>query len=185
MILLSINIPVTHLTLDKLFNAQLDPRFELLIEDIKNNFDSNLIISEIFSSENFNENHSMIFQLIKNGASAITTNFDPCVELASKKQLLKTYEFSGQDLTIISDKNALFKPHGSIGKDNTNLIISISSLAKTNRGYINFPKWRKLLQKLFSKKLVIVLGYSGSDDFDINPILLESNPKIIAWDKRR
>jgi hypothetical protein len=162
---------------------QVFPRFESLIDDIRKDLDPELHLSQIFSSEFFNKTHILLASLILRGASVVTTNFDICIENALGNLIYNNYIFNGKDLDPLEGNNlgVVVKPHGSIGQDNRSLVISVEALAKTARGFLNYPNWRKLLLDLFSKELVVVIGYSGSDDFDITPILQEAKPKQLVW----
>ena len=61
------------------------------------------------------------------------------------------------------------------------LVVSIRTLARTAKGFARFPVWRAYLKSLMQGRTVIVVGYSGSDDFDITPVLLESEPAHMVW----
>lgn len=168
----------------KIKNMQVFPRFESLIDDIRKDLDPELHLSQIFSSEFFNKTHLLLASLILHGVSVVTTNFDICIENALGNVIYNNYIFNGKDLDPLEGNNlrgVVVKPHGSIGQDNRSLVISVEALAKTDRGFLNYPNWRKLLLDLFSKELVVVIGYSGSDDFDITPILQEAKPKQLVW----
>lgn len=159
------------------------PRFELLIDDIRKDIDPELHIGNIFSSKLYNLTHLLLGKLILQGSNIVTTNFDTCIENSLRESKFNQYIFDGEDITTLDFKRSggLYKPHGSVGLDNKGLVISVQALARTDRGFLNYPNWRELLLKLFSNKLVLVLGYSGSDDFDITPILLEAKPQQLIW----
>jgi hypothetical protein len=174
--------------LDRFWNNEIQPRFEILIDEIKKYIDNDLKISRIFSSNDFNINHLFIKSLMDKGATGITTNFDRCIENTYlKNDNLYTISFNGIDLDKghLHEKYNLIKPHGCIGNGSENLIINISSLAKASSGFINYPNWKKVIKNTLDTKHILVLGYSGSDDFDINPIINESIPKQILWLKHK
>ena len=167
----------------KMGSIRIFPRFESLIDDIRRDLDPELHISKVFSSQYYNKTHFLLGTLILRGATVVTTNFDICIENALGNSKYNTCIFDGKDINSPDESSlvGLFKPHGSIGLDHRSLVISVEALAKTDRGFLNYPNWRTLLLKIFSKELVLVLGYSGSDDFDITPILRDAKPKQIVW----
>lgn len=113
------------------------------------------------------------------GAAVVTTNFDNCIE----RTIVEPYSrvvFRGVDLTgEVPQTSVIVKPHGSNPLDSSEevseLVVSIRTLAPTAKGFARFPVWRAYLKSLMQGRTVIVVGYSGSDDFDITPVLLESS----------
>ena len=76
----------------------------------------------------------------------------------------------------------LIKAHGCISDENNSTLVStIKLLAETKNGFINFPEWKQFLLNTFKNKILLVLGYSGSDDFDIMPLIRESQHKVCYW----
>lgn len=161
-------------------------RFELLIDFIRRNYDRDLAIGSIFSSDTYNDNHLFLANMMHRGASVVTTNFDCCIENAVENHLaVSKYIFTGQpdDLPAFpSLQNVLVKIHGSIEREkNSSLVITLTSLARTNNGFRQQPQWRNYLLNLLRNKTMVVLGYSGSDDFDITPVLLDADIKQCFW----
>lgn len=178
----------TSFSLEDMENFNKDnhkPRFELLIDELARTLDTKLAVSKIFSTPSHNKNHLFLAKMLKDGSTIVTTNFDTCIENASKvktrKLVFKGADISNRDSLNIKNYN-LIKPHGCISDFTlTGFIITISSLNALNHGFINYPKWRNALTTLFSSKTLIVLGYSGSDNFDITPILEQAQPKRVYW----
>ncbi|HEX8735893.1 MAG TPA: SIR2 family protein [Pyrinomonadaceae bacterium] len=165
---------------------QITSRFEVLIDEIRKLNDPLLKVGKIFDSKAFNKNHYFLAQMLLRGASVLTTNFDTCIENALKPQSVKRVIFTGKDLFYHPPySQVLIKVHGSnsVGRDNieSNLIISIKALAATAQGFARFPKWREYLKKFLNNKIIIVWGYSGSDEFDVRPVMIESSPEHILW----
>lgn len=161
-------------------------RFELLIDFIRRNYDQELAVGEIFSSDAYNENHYFLARMLAQGACVITTNFDCCIENALENGAsVHRYVFRGLSTDLPenpSTQSALVKIHGSLGfEQRSELIITLTSLARTNNGFRLFPQWRAYLKELLRDKILIVLGYSGSDDFDVTPLLLDASPKSCLW----
>lgn len=182
---------ISNETIDKVYNqfGKMNYRFESLVDQIRKNCDADLLLTKLFDSSTFNKIHHFLSLMLRKGASIITTNFDNCIENAcyfENFQFSNRFVYSGVDLD--NDKmplsNALIKIHGSqpIVKEITGeLVITIKALAKTEGAFKSFPNWRKYLLNLISNKIVVVMGYSCSDDFDIVPLLAESKPKEVVW----
>lgn len=124
------------------------------------------------------------------GSSVITTNFDNCIENAEaydfKSNTSNRFVYTGKDLSApIKEKSSIYiKIHGSHSMHDepvTELVITISALAKTERAFSAFPNWKRSLLNVISGKTIVVMGYSGSDDFDVVPLLKESSPKEVIW----
>ncbi|MBC7951629.1 MAG: SIR2 family protein [Rhodospirillaceae bacterium] len=155
------------------------PRFEVLINQFRQ-IDTSLKFADIFNVKSFNSIHAFIYRAINHGAVAITTNFDECVEQSGLgEELVVAYD--GRDLAGPDNRPALYKPHGTISRNRQCLVITDEALSKTNNGFASLPNWRATLLNAINAKTLVVIGYSGYDDFDITPILASSNPKQVIW----
>lgn len=162
------------------------PRFEVLIDEIRKLGDPHLAIGKVFTSHYFNSLHYFLGQMLMRGSAVFTTNFDNCVENAVAPQCYIRKVFNGRELTGKRPlSNVLVKIHGSNPLKptgaNADLVITIRALAKTTQGFVGYPMWRKYLLDLLKNKTVVVLGYSGSDDFDVSPVLSQSSPREVIW----
>ena len=179
-------------TIARVYNqfGKINYRFESLVDQIRKNCDTDLLLTNLFDSSTFNRIHHFLASMLGLGASIITANFDNCIENACFSE---NYEFSnrfvynGMDLSNgdgMPLSNVLVKIHGSrpIEKEVAGeLVVTIKALAKTEGAFRGLPNWRKYLLDLISNKIVVVMGYSCSDDFDIVPLLAESKPKEVIW----
>lgn len=161
------------------------PRFEGLVEAIGQIAGAADSVGAVFDSDEPNPLHRYLARYCESGAAVVTTNFDTCLERALSRQCERLV-FSGYDLTSIGPmQSVIVKPHGSNRAKpedaHGELVVSIRALSKTARGFQAFPLWRRYLGQLFSRRVLIVIGYSGSDDFDITPVLLESKPNQLIW----
>lgn len=165
-------------------------RFESLIGELQKKCDSNLLITKLFESNSYNTIHSFLGEMLKKGSSIITTNFDNCIENSCGKDFFvnnhKRIVYTGDDLNSSEESlsGMLIKIHGShplISEHSTELVITIRTLAKTERAFLFFPNWKKYLLKLINGKIIVVMGYSCSDDFDVVPLLEEAAPTGIIW----
>ncbi len=182
---------ISNEIIDRVYNqfGKMNYRFESLVDQIRKNCDADLLLTKLFDSSSFNKIHHFLSLMLRKGSSIITTNFDNCIENAcyfENYEFSNRFVYSGEDLSNDEKplSNVLIKIHGSqpIVKEITGeLVITIKALAKTERAFKSFPNWRKYLLNLISNKIVVVMGYSCSDDFDIVPLLAESKPKEVVW----
>jgi tetratricopeptide (TPR) repeat protein len=116
--------------------------------------------------------HGLLSAALGNGCSVITTNFDTLIEEAGAVIEPRFRTVVGSDVEETGNANSiLFKIHGSIGGDADAALSSVAlAVRQVGRGL----SWRQrcLLHTLIEHRPLIVLGYSGRDDFDILPALL-------------
>jgi len=171
-------------------------RFEQLVEIFIELLDKNLSCIHFFSECKYpNSIHFFLARMIKNSHFVITTNFDSLIEYALieigiprslilpviTKDEFQLYD-NPYDL-FKKDKLSIYKIHGSpsdIIKDTSkteleeSLIVTTKSFVKDKRGLNIFelePYKQKAIENLLKKRTLVVMGYSGSDDFDIIPTL--------------
>jgi len=157
--------------------------FEAFMEVLAENSNISKIL-DIFKNGEPNANHIFIAKLAKTGLikTIATTNFDMLIERALEKEGLirgkdfevyfKEEQFSEIDFDALnkSDKICVFKLHGSIENEE-----SIRTTMKAVASKLLSEKRENVIRYIFSNKSnkshksVLVLGYSCSDAFDINP----------------
>jgi len=172
-------------------------RYELVVEKIQDIFDEKLKFMdylELVSSPNIL--HFFLAHLIKRGNYVITTNFDYLIEYALIKILPKDQHFSIYPIITKEDflsfqepkrlietgKFPVFKIHGSKRNIITgeltheSLITTISALGREREEGETFaiePYKKPAVYNLMKDRTLVIMGYSGSDDFDIGPMLKE------------
>jgi tetratricopeptide (TPR) repeat protein len=162
------------------------PRLEGLVEEIAKLNDHEFRLARVFDTRTFNTLHSSIAAFLRRGSSVVTTNFDNCLERAAEGAAYERVIFAGRDLDALPpSRQVLSKPHGSHPladeEPRSQLVVSIAAISLTNNGFALLPRWREHLRVLFDDRVVVVAGYSGSDDFDLTPLLLESRPREVVW----
>ncbi|QEE17435.1 tetratricopeptide repeat protein [Promethearchaeum syntrophicum] len=175
--------------------------YEIFVEIFQNNIDQNLMFLDYFDLiTKPNIIHFLLSMMLKERQYVITTNFDYLIEHALMK-----IEENLDNITLVitkkdyhknsnpekKDKLLLYKLHGSkrniITKENTenSLITTISSLGRDRKQGETFaiePYKKPAIINLMKNRTLIVLGYSGSDAFDISPTLFElPELKRIIW----
>ncbi|MFX0061705.1 MAG: tetratricopeptide repeat protein [Candidatus Hermodarchaeota archaeon] len=179
-------------------------RYELVVETIQKHFDPELKIMGYFEHFNVpNILHYFLAQTIKQEHYVVTTNFDYLIEHAllsiledksiiipviTRKEFLA---FSDPQKLLNDGKYPLYKLHGSkrniiTGKQTTNsLITTLYALGREREEGETFaiePYKKPAVNKLLEDRTLVVMGYSGSDDFDIGPTLKElHNTSKVIW----
>ncbi|MFX1389164.1 MAG: tetratricopeptide repeat protein [Promethearchaeota archaeon] len=168
-------------------------RFEVLLEIIRNQLDHDLQILEYFEECNKpNSIHFLLAEMINKGHTVITTNFDFLIEHA----LIQFNNGKDNVSSVITEKDYreyrnifdylnngrkfLFKIHGSrkdilTDRNTNNYFLSfIKKIGLFKSEFDLFfvePYKGVLLNKLLNNANLVLIGYSGQNDFDIIPIL--------------
>ncbi len=172
-------------------------RFELVVEKIQDIFDKDLkFLDYLEYITEPNLIHLFLSNIITRGNYVITTNFDYLIEQALLKVLENNWHqdiipiISKEDFIFYQDpenlmksnKYPVYKIHGSkrniiTGKDTSDSLITTMSALGKERGegetFTIEPYKKPTIFNLMNKRTLVVLGYSGSDDFDIGPTLRE------------
>ena len=186
-------------------------RFEALIDDLKNftRLDKQLVLLDYFDlAAAPNLIHLFIANMVligKGRHQAITTNFDYLLEHALIRlvgdaergkvfPIIRRSDFTDNyNVQSIQAQGRIpiCKIHGSkkdliTGEDTAeSLVIDLEDLGKDREKGKTFalePYKRPLVESMIRGRTLVVMGYSGSDDFDITPMLQEfSGIKKIAW----
>ncbi|MFX1365919.1 MAG: tetratricopeptide repeat protein [Promethearchaeota archaeon] len=185
------------LELDKL-------RFEQLVEIVRDVLDPELKIIDYYGQcDTPNLQHFFLANMIKKGHFVITTNFDFLIEYAllqsnvPKDDIIPVItkkdfeEFDNPIKLYEKGKKTLYKIHGSteniIRDEETrdSLIATIQAFGSGKEGESVFqvePFKRSLFDNISNNCTLVVMGYSGSDDFDVVPTLMVlKNLKNIVW----
>ncbi len=179
-------------------------RFEALVEIIRDNLDPELRIIDYYGLCNKpNTQHFYLAEKINQGHFVMTTNFDFLIEYAllqlniPKEQIKiiitrNDFEKYANPLDLfLKGINTVYKIHGStmniITNENTRgtLITTIQAFGSNKEGMSVFqvePFKRPLFENISKEHSLIVMGYSGSDDFDVVPTLKKlQNIENIVW----
>jgi hypothetical protein len=167
-------------------------RFELLMHNLlQTRLDPNLsVLNCLDQCPHPNFNHYVLAELIRAGATVITTNFDRLIEIAwnrlhgRNESSLRVAAFSEDFPEDLPDRcpPTLWKLHGSLsidGRDTRNSVqATMTSVLSTSMGA------RKIafLSSVIRRRDLLVIGYSGWDDLDIVPVLGNSRtPHRLIW----
>lgn len=179
-------------------------RFEALVEIIRDNLDKELKIIDFYGlCDKPNIQHFFLAEMIKKGHFVITTNFDFLIEFALQQSGVPDDDIilviTKEDFTQFQDPNEqfnkgkkpIYKIHGSTkniikNKDTRDsLIATIRAFGSNKEGENIFQlEWFKqpLFLNITNDRSLVVMGYSGSDDFDIIPTLkVLKNLRNVIW----
>jgi len=172
-------------------------RYELVVEKIQDVFDEDLkFLDYLEQITEPNLIHMFLGNIITRGNYVITTNFDYLIEQALLRILdeechqdiipiisKEDYIFyQDPDKLIKTNKYPVYKIHGSkrniiTNKDTKDSLITTMSALGKERGegetFTIEPYKKPTIFNLMNNRTLVVLGYSGSDDFDIGPTLRE------------
>lgn len=171
-------------------------RFEQLVEIFIELLDKNKSCIHFFSECKYpNSIHLFLARMIKKGHFVLTTNFDSLIEYAlieigiPRSQILpvitkEEFQLYDNPYDLFKKKKlSIYKIHGSPSDiiKNTpkteleeSLIVTTQSFVKDKSGLNIFelePYKQKAIENLLNNRVLVVMGYSGSDDFDIIPTL--------------
>ena len=179
-------------------------RFEALVEILRDFIDPELKIIDYYGlCDKPNIQHFFLAEMIKQGHFVMTTNFDFLIEIAllqldiPKEEIKvvitkKSFEkYSNPNDLFQQGIKTVYKIHGStknIIKDKytkDTLIATIQAFGANKEGLNVFqiePHKRELFDNITRDRTLVVMGYSGSDDFDIVPTLKVLNTiKNVIW----
>ncbi|MBN1216249.1 MAG: tetratricopeptide repeat protein [Candidatus Lokiarchaeota archaeon] len=181
-----------------------DLRFEQLIEIIRDSIDPNLKIIDFYGLCDLpNKIHFFLAKMIEEGNYVLTTNFDNLIEIAllnlgnSKEDIIpvitkKNFElYSAPNEWYEKGKKLVYKVHGSVkniitGEDTRDSLIATIQAFGSNKEGLNIFQIESFKRELFKHiskdRTLVIMGYSGSDDFDIVPTLRQlKDLKSIIW----
>ena len=183
--------------------TQNDIRFETLIDIFQKSVDKKLKIIDFYTQNTFpNKIHRFLSQMIIQGSIVLTTNFDTLIEQSLTKDIPDNEKiipvitkddyltYSNPKQLFEQKKLPIYKLHGSsvnfvTGEETKDSLIATLEALSQNKDMLNLIGVESFKSKLFenipSDSILIVMGYSGSDDYDIVPTLksIDNFSKII------
>lgn len=129
------------------------------------------MIAETFEAGTPNTYHLLLAQLIQDGCSAVTTNFDMLIEKASSDPIITE---RNRATLCTSDTDRVLHIHGSI----TAPMSIITTLTQVGRG---LPEdLGNALKDVLKNKVVVFIGWSDND-IDITPALFMAKMERVYW----
>ncbi len=162
-----------------------DVRLEMVFSIIEKTLGQDIYIPiSFFEDASPNKNHYIIAELVRDGLvdTILTTNFDLAFEKAFEELKIpynviikeSDYSYVNKDTQV-----SIIKLHGTITKikPQEKVQVLIENVGKP----FTFNKYN-YLEKILQENDLLVLGYSGRDDFDIYPLLLNTmSEKAVTW----
>jgi tetratricopeptide (TPR) repeat protein len=160
-------------------------RFEQVVERIQYNIDPSLKILDFIGETNSpNLNHHFLAATTIHGDQIFTTNFDHLIE----RSLLDQIDTPGKIFPVITqeefeqqipkEKIPIYKLHGSIyniineQETRDTLGVTLERIGRGAEDAFSLEEWKQRpLEQAAKGSDLIVIGYSGSDSFDVMPTL--------------
>ncbi|MBN2151890.1 MAG: tetratricopeptide repeat protein [Candidatus Lokiarchaeota archaeon] len=181
-------------------------RYEAIMETVQRLVDKNLVFLDYFERVTEpNDIHLFLAEAVAKCHPVITTNFDYLIEFALKRTrgadwdkldfLLSKEDYAAYtrqlDSGVTRDGRPRYcKVHGSRKNMFTGLetpetlVTTLASLGRDRQGdtFAIEPFKKPAFIDMVKGRTLVVLGYSGSDDFDIGPLLGElTSLKKLVW----
>lgn len=164
-------------------------RFEQVMAALQSTIDPTLTVITTMAADALpNPYHYHLARLLLKGHFLLTTNFDSLIEAAAADLgipfscLVTEEDFRNYRKSPQSYPNPIFKLHGSLSADGTTERISATIQAVVDEPVLSPTKWDVVMQILAARNL-LVLGYSGSDSFDVMPAIADSPAELphLLW----
>lgn len=156
-------------------------RFEVLLYYVEQCFGSEIL--EYFGTRLLpNAHHVFLAEAIDVGHPVVTTNFDRCIEAACQTLDIDPPVLIGPGdfERMLGSDGYLAKLHGCVSERWT-IQATTTGIATMGAGWRTDEPKTQFLRRLAREHVLVVMGYSGSDDFDINPALENANPRGVVW----
>jgi tetratricopeptide (TPR) repeat protein len=171
-------------------------RFEELMTFVQR-FDPNLLLLDSLGRcARPNGNHIALARLIKSGHIVFTTNFDSLIEhglvdIGIPSNMINPIisRADWQSASRNGTRMAVFKLHGSVLRVSSgtecrdSIQATIRQIGRAKSRAISLEPWKQvLLEAALQAHDLVVIGYSGLDDFDIVPALRAVHtPQRLIW----
>jgi tetratricopeptide (TPR) repeat protein len=135
-----------------------------------------------------NRIHYALAELARRGAFILTTNFDCLIENAAAAMGFPLLGMAqDEDFELISEREdvqpqwRVVKLHGSTDFPET-IQTTLEAVARGRFAFAQGTAKGDFVRGLFADRDLLVIGYSGSDDFDIIPLLLQTpSERAVIW----
>lgn len=161
-------------------------RFEQFMELISEIFDRDLqVLNHLSKCDSPNLLHNLLAEIANNDHHIFTTNFDCLIETACTQKRIPVQTVFSNEQKCRTNTKIVWKLHGSLqdeqGLDTRKSIVAtITRLGQKGESFSNDPFLKEIFFDRIQHQDLIILGYSGSDDYDIVPMIsqIKSRHKI-------
>jgi hypothetical protein len=128
--------------------------------------------------------HKYLAAMLARRNDVLTTNVDVMIELAARQDGVRLRIAATERAFARSRKagtGTLYKLHGTLRMDGRTGRRSAlqAAVRQVGKGLRQAPS--DVLRRAFAESIVVVLGYSGRDDFDVNPALSQAPVRHVIW----
>jgi tetratricopeptide (TPR) repeat protein len=167
-------------------------RFEMLLEWVSNVFDEHLSFFSFLDAYRVpGRLHLGLAQAAAAGAVLLTVNYDDLLERAINESGRDAYTVDAHrcrravpvgcvPVYKLHGTRVLHRP-GKARSSNKELQATLETISTASPGGLLGRQAFGLLRELVDGKSLLCVGYSGSDDLDIVPALLECSPHHVYW----
>jgi SIR2-like domain len=168
-------------------------RFETLMGSLSlNEIDADLHVLDCLDQcEHPNFNHYLLAGMVRAGMLVMTTNFDRLIEIAyaqladpKARPLRVVHEDTDFAFEAARSDNrpTLWKLHGSVSVNGMETRQSLQATMTSVMAHSMSEKKRSFLERVLRENDLLLVGYSGSDDFDITPVICKTrSERRILW----
>ena len=178
--------------LDRLSRPGQVLRFEQLMKALQDSrLDPDLrVLDCLDAGDRPNENHFLLAEMIAAGCLVMTTNFDTLIEAAYARP--RAPDAPVLRVAVYSDEfpseppsggpPTLWKLHGSLTRDGVPTRDSIAATLTTVLAGTEHGRRAQFLEAVAREMDLLLVGYSGWDDFDIVPVLASTpSARRLFW----
>jgi hypothetical protein len=172
-------------------SAAADLRFEAVVDVVQQRFDRDLEILDLYASRQPNRNHLRLDRLARRGALILTTNFDSLIESEAPglpRYRLRLFDRDFNRSFPAADEPELWHLHGALVDARTgestrgSITASIHDCWRSRDLFERDGAKARALTLALAARDLLVLGYSGADDYDIAPALEQiASPRRLIW----
>lgn len=166
-------------------------RFETAIDELAGVADPDLEVLDLFRRLKPGFLHMVLAWASSQGARLVTVNFDDLVEQAIMRGASTVDLQEGLNLASLEQHGAVVKLHGTQRihdgaggveeRGSSRLQATVASIVSSGGGAGLRPDVEERLQSLVAERVLLVVGYSGSDDLDVMPSLERCSPSRVMW----
>jgi hypothetical protein len=167
-------------------------RFEQFLESLRASYsdDDLRVLDALSMSESPNSLHHFLASAIRSGYGVITTNFDSLIEMAGASQgsVIKTvFDEKTASAAMKEKARALWKLHGTLvdeaGNDHrASIVATLQRIGRKGEAFRADAAFGAYVAEMVQDSALVVMGYSGSDDYDVVPMLAQiRSPLKMLW----
>lgn len=168
-----------------------DLRFETAIDELAAVADPDLEVLDLFEVLQRGHLHGVLGWAGANGARLVTVDFDDLVEQTIATSAWTVDLQEQLNIGALERAGAVVKLHGTQRvhhgggrveqRGSSRLQATIASIVSSGGGAGLRPDVEEALRLLVDGRVLVVVGYSGSDDLDVMPSLGRCAPARVVW----